>query len=252
MDKPTLSAEVTPLATDGAGGTYNLTNEDLQMIDRLVEHWRSYNEKARENVLVTRHLLGRTLNEHLGPPSMRQPRGEEVVKRAAQRLGLHVSELNRMRWFAHHFSSVSDLKGRHPEVSTWTKVKELLPELDGQVQQAEQPLTMGSPPATDGAAEVHTSAQGQSVSGGTGLSRTRRRRSASKGVVERRVVSGVLRALNSLSRGLRKLRQQPCSGDRQKLIKQLQGLAGALPSCLGIRLVVEEVQQLSQSTPATE
>jgi hypothetical protein len=69
------------------------------------------------------------LNERLGPPTERLPQGEQTLKNAAGRLAISESELSRMRWLAHLFTSVEDLKQREPECDSWTKFKQRLPGL---------------------------------------------------------------------------------------------------------------------------
>jgi len=91
----------------------------------LAKKWRL----LEEDDLALRHETGQLLNERFGDPGNRQENGQEVLKKAAETLLLAQSELSRMRWFAHHFESVEDLKDQYPDSTTWSAVKELLPDL---------------------------------------------------------------------------------------------------------------------------
>jgi len=55
-----------------------------------------------------------------------QARGKEVIKQAADRCGLHPSDLYRMRTFAKTFASFEVFVGKYPDAKTWSKVKEVL------------------------------------------------------------------------------------------------------------------------------
>jgi len=79
--------------------------------------------------LDLRRETGAMLNSHFGQPGPKLKRGAEQLKKAAEQLRTTMGDLSRMRWFASHFKSVEDLKGKHPEVTTWTAVKGLLPTL---------------------------------------------------------------------------------------------------------------------------
>jgi len=102
------------------------SDADNQVLyEMLVESWKAGQQKDLEG----RHEVGGLLNEHLGPPTERQAYGKGILKEAATRLSISASELTRMRWFAHHFKDLDDLKAGHPNVTNWTAVKLLLPKL---------------------------------------------------------------------------------------------------------------------------
>lgn len=94
------------------------------MIDRLVELKQSLDKDG----LGKRHRMGDLLLKRLGPPTKRHPRGRQVLKRAAERLDMSEGELSRIRWLRHLFASVDELRQR-PEISSWTRFKQLLPDL---------------------------------------------------------------------------------------------------------------------------
>jgi len=105
--------------------TPSLQPEDEQMIDHVVELCKSYERQG----LDSRWTIGAELNKRLGSPEERQPLGLAVLKKASERSGVSESEFSRMRWFAHLFASLADFAAKHPEVSSWTSFKELLPDL---------------------------------------------------------------------------------------------------------------------------
>jgi hypothetical protein len=94
---------------------------------QLAELWKSH----RRAGLKVRHRTGKLLNELFNAPSTRQARGAEVLKKAAKRLCVAVSELSRMRNFAHLFPSLDKFVQKHG-TKTWTEVKALLPTLKGE------------------------------------------------------------------------------------------------------------------------
>jgi len=91
------------------------------LLDQLAELWASH----RRVGLEARIRTGKLLNEHLGDPTTRQKRGMGVLKQAADRLKIAVSELSRMRHFAHRFESLDNFAQQHGS-KTWTDVKALL------------------------------------------------------------------------------------------------------------------------------
>jgi len=103
-----------------------LTPEEFNhRFDPVVEEWRTHDGKD----LTIRHKTGRLLNEFMGDPKSRAKRGEGVAEKAAQRLGITKSEISRMRWFAHFFTSLEGLKEGYPGATSWTAVKGLIPVL---------------------------------------------------------------------------------------------------------------------------
>jgi len=96
-----------------------------EWVASVADSWKTHEKKDLE----FRHDVGKQLNEHLGPPSRRQPWGAQAVKRAAKKWGKTEAELNQLRWFAFHFQSVKVLHRKHPAVTTWTQVRDLLPKL---------------------------------------------------------------------------------------------------------------------------
>jgi len=99
--------------------------KDKQLLGRLAKYWESFKEEG----LKTRLTMGAELNQRLGPPTKRLSHGQAVLKEAAKRLHLSESELSRMRWFAHRFPTLARFHAKHPGITSWTKVKELLPTL---------------------------------------------------------------------------------------------------------------------------
>jgi len=86
-------------------------DEYERKLESLVPEWNSHHE----NDLEVRYKTGTLLNQHLGNPATRNKRGAEVVKNAAERLGTTKSDISRVRWLAHLFSSVLDLREKYPK-----------------------------------------------------------------------------------------------------------------------------------------
>jgi len=99
--------------------------EFLGKLRNLADHWDTHNQAD----LALRHETGTLLNFYYGDPTKRQSRGEKVMKEAAKALSKTEAELSQLRRFAFHFKSVQAMKRRHPSVTTWTQVRDLLPRL---------------------------------------------------------------------------------------------------------------------------
>jgi hypothetical protein len=122
---------------------------DRELIDQLVK----LNKADAEHNLGTRHQMGKLLNARLGPPTERQPHGQQVLKEAAEELEFSESDLNRMRWFAYLFGSVAALRQSHPEIDSWAKFKAALPSLKPvKGGKARKPVKDASRPAFGGVA----------------------------------------------------------------------------------------------------
>lgn len=109
--------------------------------DRVFAQINTIWERHRKQGLEDRHRTGVLLNEKFGKPNVRrQAYGKKLFKAYSESLGIAVSELSRMRGFARRFKSVEDLKAQHPDVKTWSQVKELLVSLrKGETQKAQPP-----------------------------------------------------------------------------------------------------------------
>jgi len=116
-DSSTLEACVS--ASNGDG-----TNNKVSF-QQLSRRWKS---SHRED-LKLRHFTGLWLNDQHGPPTSRQDYGKGTLRKYQTSLGVGESDVSRMRWFAHEFKSVEDLKAKHPKATSWTKVKEVLAKL---------------------------------------------------------------------------------------------------------------------------
>ena len=117
-----------------------IASQDFQnTLNLLDERWKS----QRVGDLALRHESGVFLNDQIGDPTKRQRYGKNVMDLVAEKLEIHLSELNRMRWFAFRFKSVCDLQVKHPEITSWTKLRALLAELAAQdrnqSQETDQP-----------------------------------------------------------------------------------------------------------------
>jgi len=106
---------------------------DRQWVASLGQKWRSHQGQD----LRLRHDTGKTLNDRLGPPTVRLPRGEGVMALLAEQTGLSESALNRMRWFAFRFNTYAEFKASHPDIDSWEKVCVLLVEFSQKEKAAE-------------------------------------------------------------------------------------------------------------------
>jgi len=118
---------MTSVSTNGNSAHPTILNpEEFDLrFGPVAEEWRTQDGMD----LTIRHKTGKLLNEFMGPPTTRTKRGEGVAAKAAGRLGITKSEISRVRWFAHFFGSVEDLKGKYSGAASWTTVKVLIPEL---------------------------------------------------------------------------------------------------------------------------
>jgi len=197
-------------AADGSCGLQNLLPEDefKQRLDQLAEQWQSH----RGQDLEVRYKTGELLNQRFGDPDDgRQARGQGVLKGAAERLQVAVSELSRMRRFAHACTSPEDLRRRYPEATTWSAVKDLLPKLSPRVQPG-----------------------GQAPSGSVPVTTSPRKPRAPK-------FGGLKKALVDLSSKLRKGRPALTDTEKADLRKELKDLARAIGDCPNIRVTVGQV-----------
>jgi len=192
-------------AVIGSGGDQDTISREefLQRLGQLAEKWQA----QRGADLEIRHETGKLLNDHFGPPTAKQTRGEGVLKEVAERVQTTESELSRMRRFAHHFKSVDDLKEKHPEATTWTAVKGLLPRLNKPKK--------GS---AKGAAARAKQKQAKPVQFGR-----------------------VKQSLEALTSKLRKAREGLTDADKKELLAQFKELAKAISDCLHIPVSVGQV-----------
>jgi hypothetical protein len=177
---------------------------DTQLLDKLAKLWVADNTRSLELRLQT----GRLLNDRLGQPIKRQPRGPSVMKDAAETLCIAQSELNRMRWFEYfskdEASCWSDVPpGRH----SWTKFKERLPALIASLKGKEKR---------------------SSFSGD--------RRSTV-------LVDGLLRSISSVTTKFRTDSLTVVGTKREELIVGLRDLASAVFNVTGVRFQVVETEE---------
>jgi hypothetical protein len=91
-------------------------------LTELAQRWKT----LHGNDLALRYETGALLNARFGAPGTRQLMGEGTLKAAAEQLQVAESDLSRMRSFAFLFTSFSEFGVKHPEVTTWTSLKELI------------------------------------------------------------------------------------------------------------------------------
>jgi len=172
-----------------------LSARDRKQLDRLGKLWKSDAERG----LKTRHLMGKVLNEQVGPPARRKAHGKRVLELYGAELGIAPSDLNRMGWFSSLFPDFSDLRTQHPEIDSWTRFKTELPNLKpAKGGKARQPVANPSNPA----------------------------------------LGGVARSFANLTSKLNGLDIRPVGAERQKLVDALRELAEAASRRLKIKVEV--------------
>lgn len=88
----------------------------------LANRWR----KANFNDLKLKFETGRRINQEFGSPTVRQQRGQETIKILAMVIGTDSSEISRMRHFAELADNIELFRAKHPECTSWNRVKLLL------------------------------------------------------------------------------------------------------------------------------
>jgi hypothetical protein len=190
------------------GGT-TLRQDDHQLLDQLEKLWWP----NRMDGLNVRWKMGSLLNEHLGPPTVRQAHGKRILKHAAERLQIAESDLSRMRWFAVLFPSVEDWQAKYPEARSWTKVKKLLPKVNAAAHGKE---VKSSP--VDGSGEQSPGNQQESGP-----------------------VGALLRHLNTATKRLRQGKLHLDSAAQERVCEAIQQFSEVASAYLGIRVTVEKV-----------
>lgn len=90
--------------------------------------------------LESKHQIGVILNARLKPDGQKRlAYGGKVMERLASDLDISRSNLNRMSQFASQFPTLADFKAKHPDVTTWSKVKVLLVQPDSDNQHNSDP-----------------------------------------------------------------------------------------------------------------
>lgn len=106
---------------------------DRDWVKSLGQRWKNHHNQD----LRLRYETGKILNDRIGPPTERLPRGEGVMQMLAEEANIDESSLNRMRWFAHRFASFEAFQTAYPDRSSWNQVTLLLVELSQKEKNAE-------------------------------------------------------------------------------------------------------------------
>jgi len=204
------------LSTPVSAGTQSpITPEQFQnKLDQLAEKWKARHEAD----LQIRHEAGVLLNERFGSPAKRQERGARVLEEAAEKLQTTASELSRMRWFAHHFSTLDDLREEHKDVTTWTAVKALLPALRQQGK--------------------------RQARSGTAKSRKDQGRKARK-------LIAIKKSLGSLSSKLKQFPEKLTDDQRKDLLAKFRSVAQVFAQHLEVTLEMGDLPAAPVPSPAT-
>lgn len=223
---PTTSVTLTKNANSIS--TQDLTPEDHQLIGQLTHLWGPYQKRGLE----VRWKTGALLNKRLGLPTERLAHGQHVLKTVAKQLLIAECDLSRMRWFAHLFKSVEDLQEKHPEIRTWTQVKELLAKLNPRRSKGEQ----SSEASGNGEKTSETGGNGEQSSDTTG-----REGNSSGG--EQQGVAVLDDILRTLGNATEQFRQNGFALDeamRKRMRKAVEQLVEVVADRLKIRLKIEE------------
>ena len=122
-----------------------------EAIRKLVALWEPHHQGG----LTVRCETGRTLNELLGSPLVRQEHGASTLERVSDQIGVSRSELSRMRKFAHVIPDLEAFHRDYPQCNTWTKVKVFL----GTIDMTGQPVpkeAKATPPAKGVCRSIHS------------------------------------------------------------------------------------------------
>jgi len=144
MTEATLAVQAsTANETTSVQGETTVDEIFWQKVNVFAERWKAHHDDD----LTLRHETGTWLNQHLGDPLQRQPRGDGKIQKLGERLGLDHSDISRMRKMAQLFTSVEDMRREHPTVTTWTKVRGLLSQLsqDGKAKASSPPPKRSTP-----------------------------------------------------------------------------------------------------------
>jgi len=221
-DSEVLLNEEHHLTGTGLEGEQDLTADDKQLLKDLVHEWQRYQRRG----LATRHHIGSLLNDRFGPPTQRQPRGQKVLKLAAERMHSSVSELSRMRWFAHIIASPWDLVKMYPVAKSWTQFKEFLPRIKLEDVEEEN-----ASPKPQGAGATGPSCKPEGKRGQRRLGRVPSPTSLREATKSLQKVASKLRRVKHLT-----------EAERQKFLKKLQGFVKVAEIHLGIRVTFELVR----------
>lgn len=122
-------------AVDPAAPDDNIKAEDHAFIGKLTAIWLPHEAQS----LSLRHQLGVLIRAKLKDLELDPKRGRAVRKVAAEQLGMSPSDLSRMCSFAARFRTFEQFKQAHPEATTWSYVKALLPQLNEPAQNGGMP-----------------------------------------------------------------------------------------------------------------
>jgi len=199
-----------PNAETKPAGSNELSEADFKSeLASLSKRWSTHLRRGLE----IRHDTGKLLNRRYGPPTQRQERGKQVLKEVGERLKLPASELSRMRWFAHHFKTLNDLRDKRPFATNWTAVKMLLPTLMQGCKEAEQRAT-----------DVASSARS-------------------------RQLRGLSQSLGNLSSRLSKLTAELTPDEKKELLAKFEEVAQAFQKCLKTEETAGQVSE-EEAPPA--
>jgi hypothetical protein len=206
--------------------TKKLAPEDNQLLRTLARLWRSHDKRD----LGVRWKTGKLLNARLGNPTKRLTHGGKILKKAAKLLQMAESDLSRMRWFAFLFESIQDFDQKHPKVYSWTKVKELIPEISAAVK-GEGAGSSDEEKSSPG----YTTAD---VLDGDGAGSLTEEKSSSEGK-DAAVIGSILRSLGTATERFRQNGFVLNDPTRERMRTTIRQLLDVVSDRLGVRFTIE-------------
>ncbi len=103
----------------------DLKPEDKALAEQIKEKWKDFDEKT----LPLRHETALLIHQHQKARQNAPNRERALLSLIAAEIGTSLSELSRMRAFAVRFPTYEEFTKTHPDIRTWSAVKELLARL---------------------------------------------------------------------------------------------------------------------------
>ncbi len=218
-----LATCVTKNGTTGSS-TQDLTLKECGMIGRLAGIRRSDQKMG----LDVRWKMGAWLNECLGPPTKEHSRWQFLSETIEETMGINLCDLIGLRWFAYCFKSVEEFVAKHPAVTSWHRVKEIVADLNA---------------VGKGKARKRAKSCGNGASSAAAHGTGERSSSACNGTDDKKhddsVVDGIFRSLNDATDKFRQNGFVLEGTKREQMLKAIAQLVEVVSDRLQIRLKIE-------------
>ena len=223
-------------------------NIEAQLIGRIAKLWADYDKRS----LPVRKKTGSLLNARLGEPTKRQGRDRSVVDKVAEELHIAVSEINRMRWYAHFSKDEKYCWGDTPlDDRTWTRFKKRLPGLIAARKGSKKIAARNGneDPAARKGDEDTTARNGNEGPAACNGNEQRQRNSGGK--KKPAVIDGFLRFVSSATSVLN-TDNFTVDGQIMEVFQRLEEFASAVSKTFGVRFTLETDQNGSHGLNKTE